>query len=195
MEELLKEKYYILLYEYLFKETSLTNYDNNFSSSDLKYEKTSEEEKDEYQKKSILNYFYIRNDFHLENLESDKKLLLDKIDSETTYDVKKEFINSTLSDVLTDKSVSENNLIPYGPIADYNCMAKNGTLVIGFRYDEFFGYDDMDDSWSDNLDLQEDEIYEVLPKIEQEIAEKIKIPVKIIQYNENTVELDNGPKM
>ena len=195
MEDLLKEKYYVLLYEYLFKETSLIECDNAFSSSNLKYAKINEIAKDEYQKRSILNYFYVRNDLHLENVEPSKKNVLEQIDTQTDYNIKKEFISSTLKSVLTDTLVDENNLIPYGPIADYDCMAKNGTLVIGFRYDEFFGYDDMDDSWSDNLDLQEDEIYEVLPKIEQEITEKIKIPVKIIQYNENTVELDNGPKM
>ena len=194
MEELLKEKYYILLYEYLFKETSLMNYDNAFTSSNLKYEKTKEELKDEYQKKSILNYFYIRNIVYLSNI-IDKQEELEKINSTTDYEIKKKFVEDTLKSVLKNPKVGDEYLIPYGPIGNYDSMVKNGTLVIGFRYDDFFEYDDNDDSWADNLDAQEDEIYEILPKIEQEISEKIKIPTKVIQYTDGIISNENGMTM
>lgn len=185
--ELLAKNYHLLLYEYLINETQLKEYDDYFSSSNLNYVKTSEACKDAYQMISPLNYFFIRSKLYIDNLIEYNKSILENINSDTDYEFRKRYIEDTLSAVITNSKYASNYMMLFGTNISPYYMAKNGSLVIGFRYDELLEMyvedDEKADAWAENLEKQEDEIYELLPKIQHKIETITGVPVKIIQYN------------
>lgn len=179
-----------LVVDYLDKNLKLSDFDNHFKNNELNYIKVNDNDMDIYQYLSsdFLNYFYIRNNLHLERLDNDEyKFLINKsLNNDDSLDETSEmFINKTIKKVLSESLDGEYE-INYGP-SNPKFYAQTNSLVIGFRYDEFNNEGVSDEVWDNNHEKQIDDIFQTFLDLEIQ-AENFKLmPVKIIQYNEYSV--------
>lgn len=185
----LKYKYYILLYNYINQRVDIKKYDDLFLNSSINYIKIEKSDMDVYQLISSdkLNYLYIRNDIYIQNLNNEEKELLKNISFNHYGEKEHEFVHNTLKKVLTlDNGI---NLLNLGAI-DYKNMVENGSLVIGFRYDEFNLGEMSDEEWNDNYEKSIDESMKILISLEQELRENLEYPCIAIHYNEFNMQKD-----
>lgn len=179
-----------LVIDYLDKHLKLSDFDNHFKNDELNYIKVNDNDMDIYQYLSsgFLNYFYVRNNIHLERLDNDEyNFLINKLlNVDDSLDEKSElFIDKTIKKVLSESLDGEYE-INYGP-SNSKFYAPTNSLVIGFRYDEFNNEGVSDEVWDNNHEKQIDDIFQTFLDLEIQ-AETFKLmPVKIIQYNEYSV--------
>lgn len=174
--------YHSLITLYFINGIDLKNIDNIFSQSNLNFPKVNEKDMDIYQYLSsdYLNYFYIRNNLYLENLNKDElNFLINKkdeiLDIETIN-----FLNNTILKVIYDKNHKENY---YANVPNKDYLLQNNKVIIGFRYDEFKDVSLSDDEWDELNKKQNIFIDNVLSKFQEEINIK-KYPIIIMKYSE-----------
>ena len=183
-----------LLTQYIIDLLELKKYDKQIMNSNLNFKQVNENEMDLYQYFSSeeLKYLYIRNNIYLERLdEKERNFLKSKLDNNIKkLDAETEkFIANSLQKVIFE-DVGEDGkeyITFYGP-SSRSFMARNDSLIIGMRYDEF-GEDGLDD---DEWDKQHDsQILEFLPNLFYEIeansVKKLNIPIYVLKYNEHSV--------
>lgn len=177
------------LVNFIINNTSILNYENLLNKSGLDFYAVQDENKDFYQKTTgkYLEYFYVRNNIHLENLSNEEtKFLSDRIlNDEFNYDEKVEkFISSTFKRVISEVDVRKDPvIINYGPEAD-KFYAPSNALVIGFRYDE----DTYNESNKVNKIIF---VNDVITKLQKEISEKLNVEVSIIIYDNFSIKKNN----
>lgn len=200
MTKELKEEYLLLYFsyrklftEYIIEKVNLIKYDGEISRSNLNFKPVELNEMDVYQyfSSDILKYFYIRNNIYIERLTRDEKKILQcnvedkgcKLDIETKKMIETTFQKVIFEDVGKD---GKEYMTSYGPNSS-SFLAKNNSLVIGMRYDEF-GEDGLDD---DSWDLLHNErvsyLYTFFYNMIQNIKSEFDIPITILQYNEFSV--------
>lgn len=169
------------LEKFLIKHTSIKNVDDNLDNNPL-FNRVNVNDKDFYQGLSVkLKYFYIRNNIHIENLNSDEnRFLMNKIindDYEFDIDTEK-FISETYKKVISELPLDEKKAyINYGPEEEYFYVPSN-SLVIGVRYDEE-NYNDLVDK---NTILDD-----YISMLENDISTKLNIDVRIIIYDSYSI--------
>lgn len=186
---IMQSAYYHYLLEYLCKKTDIEKSDNILKNSELNFVNIDEENMDLYQYLSStkLSYFYIRNNIYIENLSVEEQRILIKYVKCSEYnDEIEKLIENTLNKVIIENGSQKEVNIPFGPITT-KFMCKNGSLVIGVRYDEFNLNGKTDDEWDMNHDKQEQLLFQETLNLEYEISQKLNIPVKIIKYDDFSI--------
>ncbi len=181
-----------LLNEYI-KLLGLQKYDDLLENSNLNFIKIDESEQDFYQyyNNSDLTYYYIRNNIYLNRLTIEEKNFLKNKLNNQDYNLDNEtitFINSTFKKLI--KEIHENINEPFdtnfGPTSS-RYLARNDALIIGFRYDEFNDNGMDDETFDKNYEKQKEYIKILNKQFEDEIENKLNHPVKVIEYDENSI--------
>lgn len=69
-------------------------------------------------------------------------------------------------------------------------MAKNNSIVIGVRYNEYYNNGLTDIEWDKLHEKQISNLYDIMYDIELKIGDNLKTPLTIIQYNEFSVNVN-----
>ena len=181
-----------LLNEYI-KLLGLQKYDELLKNSNLNFIKIDEQEQDFYQyyNNSNLTYYYIRNNIYLNRLTLEEKNFLKNKLNNQDYTMDNEtitFINNTFKKVIKEihNNVNEPFDTNFGPTSS-SFFARNDALVIGFRYDEFNDVGMDDETFDINYENQQKYYKSLNKQLENELKNKLQIPVTVIEYDENSI--------
>lgn len=194
---ILYQMYYKLLEKYIDKALNITEMDQIIKESQFHFKEVDSKEKDIYQTFSEFSYFYLRNTLYIEKLdELELQELKKKISSnDTTLDEDTELlIKNSYEKVITTDNVEKSTMINYGPHNAKEYYAQNNALVLGVRYDPEYDASrtnpDYDDNlWDENNDKQMCLIRAVINTVNEEAQDKLVVPVKTIEYDENSVNM------
>lgn len=196
--------YLYLLYrelftKYIIDKLRLNSYDIELKKNPLMFIPLDKEKMDFYQYFSSdkLNFFYIRNNIYIEKLTKEELMFLNyklqnknlNLDNETEKFIEQTFRKVIFEDLLHDGSEC---IAFYGP-NNSNFATENNTLVIGFRYDRFKNNGLEESEWLNLHDEQDFYLYNYIRKIEDYFQKNFSvpiIPIKIIQYNEFSVNIE-----
>lgn len=195
------KKEYISLYnlyrklftEYIVQKLELNKYDKELEESILKFYTTPKEDMDVYQYFSSeeLKYFYIRNNIYIERLTDENiKFLRDKIEKKN-YDLDdetKELIENTYKKVIYEGNIEDGKkyITLYGP-NNRNYLAPSDSIVIGFRYDEFFE-DRLEDAiWRIRHLKQVEYLDKIFSDMNNNFGNIFEEEVKIFRYSQFSV--------
>ena len=187
--------YYVFLEKYLDKILDISEMDQIIKESKFHLKEVDEQDKDIYQSFSNFSYFYLRNTLYIENLdELELQQLKKKIDSKDEmldYDTEM-MIKQSYEKVITTTNVENATFINYGPHSSYQYYAQNNAIVLGVRYDPEYNAsennpDYNDDAWDENNDRQIYLVKAVIDTMNEESENKLNVPVKVIEYNEDSV--------
>lgn len=181
---------------YICNKLNLTYYDEILKNSEYKYIPIGENQMDFYQHSNIsyLKYFYIRNNFYVENLNTEeldflRNLFLSenkKVNSEVIQFLEKTYKKIIFEDALRD---GEKCMVFYGPQA-LSFACPNDSIVIGIRYDEF-NYSDMnDEQWDELHENQMIYLNSLIGKMEEEYK-KNEFNVKLLKYDDFSINKKN----
>lgn len=177
-----------LLIEFIIQETNLQKYENIIKNSDLAFSVVKKNNMDYYQLFSIdkLNYFYLRNELYVENLKEYEIQKLDERINSENYEFDdniKCFIKKTYRKILKKTKDNDKEELPFERKILYdNLDIEDGTLILGFKFDEF-GENDMEDKeWLEIYKKRIEFINSIFQEVKKEIEEKLSIPVEIIKY-------------
>lgn len=184
-----------LLEKYLDKMLDISEMDQIIKESNFHLKEVDEKDKDIYQSFSNFSYFYLRNTLYIEKLdELELQQLKKKIDSKDEildYDTEM-MIKQSYEKVITTTNVENATFINYGPHSSYQYYAQNNAIVLGVRYDPEYNAsennpDYNDDAWDENNDKQIYLVKAVIDTMNEEAENKLNVPVKVIEYNEDSV--------
>lgn len=186
--------YHVLLTKYVKKIFPIEKFDNYFNNSNLRYVKIEKDNMDKYQlmSSSEFNYFYIRNDLYLNNLdENELNFIRKKVkDNDNNLDDKtEEFIKKTYKKVIQkDKDKPYNKFyVPFNS----NYLERSDKLILGFRYDEFNSDGLTDDEWDELHEQQINDKFQALMELTLEMNKINNDEVKILEFNDfNTYKND-----
>ena len=184
--------YHNLITQYMANKMGLSLIDRTIENSSLNYVSIKEEDMDIYQYLSsdIMNYFYLRNDIHLERLDDNEIAFLKNLSNNEQVELNEEiilYIESTMSKALSSLIDEPNVLATYGPNAMEYKVPSN-SLVIGFRYDEF-NLDGMtEEEWDSNHDEKMMDLSDMFELLYDNLRKFKIMPVEIIQYSDTSVE-------
>lgn len=182
-----------LLTEFIIKRIKLKEYDEKIGNSGLNFRINAEKDMDLYQyfSKDDLKYFYIRNNIYIERLEEKEKgFLLERIRN-NNYDLDEDaerMVSNTYKKVIFEdvKRDGSNCITFYGPSSD-SFSARNDSLVIGMRYDEFCTNGLDDNSWDKLHDKQLMYLYAIFEDIAKNAKGKLDTLVTVLKYNEFSI--------
>ena len=189
---LLISMYRKMMILFLINNTNIKKYDDLLASSYFKYIPIENINKDLYQFscKDDLNYFYLRNNIHIENLTNDERKFLYSKYSNDSFNFDEEmqsFIVQTYRKVIFEDVRQKGNcLINYGPISP-NFIAPNNALVIGVRYDDFNLNGQSEKEWNENYEKQQEYLNRIINELENEIKKRLNIACRVIKYNEFSI--------
>lgn len=187
--------YYSFLAKYLDKILNISEMDKILKESKFHLKEVEEQDKDIYQSFSSFSYFYLRNTLYIERLdELELQQLKKKIDSKDEildYDTEM-MIKQSYEKVITTTNVENVTFINYGPYSSRQYYAQNNAIVLGVRYDPEYNAsennpDYSDDAWDENNDRQIYLVKAVIDTMNEEAENKLNVPVKVIEYNEDSV--------
>ena len=181
--ENLEQKEYIQMYslyrklftEYVIENLNLQEYDNKIKTSELNFHESSEKEMDVYQyfSSDVLKYLYIRNNIYIEKLKDKEKEFLAKKIKEKNFEYgseEKKFIKNTFKHVICRQEKKDKPVMVFYGVPSRRFMAPNDSIIIGFRYNEFYNDGLNDNEWKE---LHQNQI-QYAQNIVQEITENSK---------------------
>jgi len=184
-----------LFSEYIMGKLELKKYDDELTNSSLNFKCVDEEKMDVYQycTSDELKYLYIRNNIHIERLSDQEKNFLinrlrdikDELDEEARQLVQSTYQKLIFEDVGKD---GKQHITFYGPDS-MNYTARNDSLIIGMRYDEFDLNGLDDEAWDELHTKQLMDLREMFYKLVIEQKGKVNVPITILQYNDFSVKL------
>ena len=181
--------------DYLIKKLDLYKYENEIDNSNLRIESLEENKMDIYQylTKDKLKYFYLRNRIYLKNLSREEYnfiLYRIKINDIKFDNIAYKFIENTYKKIIIEEMKdkdSSNVYISYGPLIEYFQASING-LVLGIRIKELEEDNLSDKEWF-NIKISQDRyLKELIENLEIEISNIIKIPCRVLRYEEHEIE-------
>ena len=200
-----EKKQYILAYnlyrklftEYVVDKLELKKYDNKIVNSDLKFKSVNEENMDIYQycSSNELKFLYIRNNIYIEHLtEKEKEFLMNRLkNNREDLDAEaKQFIENTYEKTIFEDIGKDGKkyITFYGPDSS-NFTARNDSLILGMRYDEF-DYNGLNDEAWDELHIKQlTYLPEMFYKLVVEQKNKLSVPIVILQYNDFSIRSRN----
>lgn len=179
---LLYSCYSFLLIDYLCDICKLDEYDSFLSNSENEYLKVEENEQDVYQYfcNKRLNYFYVRNNLFIENLnEEEISFLSDKAYNYLYDDASKLFVEKTFKKIIENKSSASDNVF-CGNLNSKFLVPKN-TLVLGLRY----VYN------KNNLSYIYEEIGKLTDVLEHSFSNRLNVSTQIIKYDDSSIAFSN----
>lgn len=182
-----------LFTEYIIKKIKLDKYDNEVKESVLKFYEVPKEEMDVYQYFSSeeLKYFYIRNNIYIERLTDEElKFLKNKIEKDN-YDLDsdtRDIIENTYQKVIYEGNIEDDKkyITLYGP-NNRSYLAPSDSIVIGFRYDEFFEDGLEDEIWRIRHLKQVEYLDKIFSELKEENSNFFKEDIKIFKYSQFSV--------
>lgn len=121
------------------------------------------------------------------------KKTFDKYDTLTGQRILNNFDGKTGNPILYDIDSLKSSIIEalendknVGPTSS-SFFARNDALVIGFRYDEFNDEGMDDETFDINYENQQKYYKSLNKQLENELKNKLQIPVTIIEYDENSI--------
>ena len=189
---------YILLYnlyrklftEYIIEQLNLNYYDEKMKNSGCEFRTVSEENMDIYQHFSSerLKYFYIRNNIYIEKLTREQLDFFRKKlkDGETKKVIEETYRKVILEDFSKN---GEKGYVLFGPDNTY-FLANNDSIIIGIRYDQASKSEIDDDMWFDRFTKQKRFLNGLLKEMESAFSEKGLENIKIINYDDYSVYLN-----
>ena len=179
-----------LLIQFLMKEYSLINVDNELAKRKDEFKEVSYEDKDMYQKSSTgyLKYFYLRNNIYIERLSVEERDFLNKIyltGNLTLNEEIEEFIKKTYLKVILESPSSKSTYINYGP-NNSKFIRPSNAVIIGVRYDEFSQLtqkDNLLEYYSSSLS----NLQILINFLEYKIKKEKNVPFAVIKYDEYSV--------
>lgn len=195
------KKNYISLYnlyrglftQYIVDKLDLEKYDNLITRSGLNFQETDPEYMDVYQYFTSQNikYFYIRNNIYIERLDEEElnflknKLIKQEMvmDDETISFIEKTYQKLIFEDFLKN---GEKCMIQYGPDSS-SFFARNDSIVIGVRYDEFADTELSDKEWERLNYMQSDFLYSLIKKMNGYFKGRTEVPIYILKYDDMSV--------
>lgn len=200
--------YRYFLEQYLINKTSIKRIDDNFTNSDLNFQKVLDSDKDFYQYYSNLNYLYIRNTLYVEKLSSnDLNMLINRYNKQDKNfdDEMMNLIERTYKSVIKTDINNEEELIQkygqidvnYGPeIAAYTRPIN--ALVIGFRCMDKEIENESIDEHIERTSKENEFKDKCLRELEEDIKNRLGVGCSAIEYDEfsikKKVEMDNSYK-
>ncbi len=185
--------YRYFLTEYLLRKLLLKKFDEEVSNSGLEFLPIKENSMDIYQLFSspILQFFYVRNDLYLSRMTEEERNFFKSrirernivIDEEISAFIEKTYQKVIFKDVFHNGSSC---MAFYGP-ENLNFSAPNNSIVIGFRYDEFNMNGLSEDDWQSRYDKQSYFSYSLLKRMNEELKDKLKVPVIVIKYSDFSI--------
>lgn len=183
-----------LFNEYIIQKLELEKYDYEILKSEYKLKQVAEDNMDLYQywTNNKLKYLYIRNNIYIEKLDKKElKWLENRIiaNRDNLDDDAKKFIERTYVKVIfedTGRDGKKYNAF-YGPTTT-KYMARNDSIVIGIRYDDYYSYNMSDQEWGELRKKQLDFLKTKIRTIIEEQKSKVENPIAIIQYNDYSIE-------
>ena len=184
-------KYYgLYLLLYLNKKLHLSERENEIQNSILKMKPVKKGEEDSYQSLSSMNFFFIRNNLKIERLSKEDLELLKKriFQQKQTLDEKTErMIELTYRDVIRNEKYKEGTNINYGPTTSTDFFAPNNSIVLGFRFDPEYETDTKENpNWLETY-MKRKTLAQALCHLIEIEAKQQKLPVRVIEYNEETI--------
>ena len=182
--------YRSLFTEFVIKKLNLKKYDDEIKNSGLNFKSLDEAKMDVYQyfSSELLKYFYIRNNIYVEKLsQEERKFIESRIKSgKLELDEGAEnMIKSTYKKVIFEDALKngENCYVFYGPNSS-NFSARNDSLIIGIRYDEYYLGNLTDEEWDKQHDNQLMFLSELLQRVESSRNEEKDISFSIFMYDD-----------
>lgn len=182
-----------LFTKYIIDKLELNKYDEELANSNLNFKPVDEEKMDIYQyfSKNELKFFYIRNNIYIDKLnEKEIEFLINETNNNTIEENEKvkQFIECTYKKVIFEDVGKDGKkyITFYGPNSR-NYTARNDSLVIGMRYDEFYSNELNDKDWDELHIKQMRYLPEVFNKLILEQRDKVSIPIEVLQYNDFSV--------
>lgn len=187
---ILYNTYNNLLIQFLMKEYSLINVDNELAKRKDEYKELSYEEKDMYQKSAsgYLKYFYLRNNIYIERLSIEERDYLNNVYLTGNFSLNEErekFIKKTYLKVILENPDSENSYINYGP-NNGKFIKPSNAIIIGIRYDEFNNLTNKD-GIIENYSKTFFNLQMLIDFLEYKIKREKSIPFYVIKYDEFSI--------
>ena len=183
--------YYYWLNNYVNELIGLKEYDDYLRLSESNFRKVPDNDMDFYQRMSqtLLSYIYVRNNVYIEKLSSQDILFIaNKIknnDLQYTDEVER-FIESTYQKVILEPGVDKNINTNFGPLSE-KFLVKNGSLIIGVRYDDLYKEDiKSEDIWKIEYKQREEEIGFMIDLLNARIS-NLGLLAKTIKYDDFSV--------
>lgn len=190
-------KYSKIFLKYISTKLNLQAYEEKINNSGYNFNKVQQKNMDIYQYLSSeeLNYFYIRNNLHIERLNEEEIKKLNEIEINTNQlgNSEIEFIEKTYMKVIYegDDETKKGMMTFFGPTTT-KFMARNDSLVLGFRYDDYYANNLSDEQWIEQRDKQLKLILSITNQIINE--KKVENPISIIKYDSFSVNQRNDYK-
>ena len=173
---------------YIIKKFDLMKYEKYFFDSKFDFEKVQTREMDFYQWYSSeeLDYFYIRNNVYLEQLNNEELEQLKSMEKnneselteKTEYYIEKTYKKAIFEKIRGDELIH----IAYGAEALRN-FHRNDSLVIGFRYDRFVENELDDKTWMNQDQAKVQIVQMVLNEMNKVYGNTLDIPFIATEYN------------
>lgn len=189
---ILTSLYYYWLNHFITDKLELKECEEYLNSKiELKYKKVEKEDMDLYQSinSDYLNYYYIRSNIYIESLGKEEiSFMLNRYkDNHIDYDEEvREFIEKSYERVIVEPKISKNTRTNFGPITE-DYLVENGTLIIGFRYDDYL----------DSSKISQEERYKIYDERERDLQiisdifrvdiKSKHLPFKIVMYDEYSI--------
>ena len=184
--------YRTLFSKYIMSKLNIKKYDAELDNSEVKFYNCDNNKMDIYQffTSDELKYFYIRNNCYVERLDDSEKDLLRARISNNNYELDDEaitFINNTYKKIVFEfVDDSDNNYIFYGP-ENRRFLVKDGTIVIGINYDEFYEDGLSDDEWYNNHLKQLQNLTKLLNEMITSYKTLPDLHVVVLKYDEYSI--------
>lgn len=187
--------YRFFMTKYIIEKLKLKEYDKKIKNNKSNFLPIEEDKMDVYQFFSCdeLEYIYIRNNVYIERLSNKEiNLLKDKLKNNdySIDDSIEELIEKTYQKVIFEDIMKNGKKyqIMYGPDSS-RFFARNDSLVLGIRYDEFAIINLTDEEWKIQNKKQREFLRNIINEMTKEFENKLNIPIKIIKYNDYSVNI------
>lgn len=182
--------YNCLLLQFLIRDFYLRDFDQELKNNDDLFRPVAPGAKDLYQASAsrFLEYFYLRNDLHIERLCPKDQRILRSFYEAKTFQLNEKteaLIKRTYLNVILHEPAVRNHLINYGP-NNKTYFAPSNAIVIGVRYDPLAGMEekaDVFDLFSNSAFL----LQTYIDFIEKKLKKVTDVPLRVIEYNEFSV--------
>lgn len=171
--------------EYIYNTLDLKKYESKLKASGLQFKGINDKNKDFFQRFSneILEYFFIRNILYIDELNNEEidELRLRVIEKKYIFDEKAEkLIEETYKKVLKRNNIEDSEIIR-GIVCE-NYLIKEGTLILGMRYNSFTENGLSGSKWLDDYISKLKFLEDLFLEIKKDVTEKLLIPVEILRY-------------
>ena len=185
--------YRFFMTKYIIEKLNLKEYDKKIKNSKCNFLPVETDRMDVYQFFSCdeLKYIYIRNNVYIERLSSEEINILEEKLKNNDYSIDKkvaDLIEKTYQKIIFEDIMKNGKIyqITYGPDSS-NYFARNDSLVLGIRYDEFAETELTDEEWKKQNQKQREFLRKIINEMINEFENIINVPINIIKYNDYSV--------